>query len=338
MKRYRMLLLLCLLLFSLTGCTRARGPVRCEIFSMDTHITITCYGKEAEAAADAAAQEIERLDRLWSIGVEDSEVNRINRAGSGSLSIETREVLDTALRLYEETEGALDITVLPLMELWGFTSRDPAVPTPEAIQETLSKVGAGRLKLNGPELELEEGQGIDLGAIAKGYASARAASIIAGFDVDGAVLSLGGNIQCVGKKPTNQGRVLWKIGIRRPDDGEGYLGVLTLTDKAVITSGGYERFFEENGQRYHHILDPASGYPADGGLASVTIVSADGALADGLSTACFVMGEERSVKYWRAHAGSFDMILLTDDGRLLVTEPLKEIFTSDMKIEIITKQ
>ncbi|MCR5005603.1 MAG: FAD:protein FMN transferase [Clostridiales bacterium] len=337
MKRSAAVGLACLLLLVMTGCTMHKEPVRREIFSMDTHITITCYGKEAEEAADAAAKEIERLNQLWSIGEERSEVCRINKEGGGDVSPETAELLELALRLYAETDRALDVTVLPLMELWGFTSRDPAVPEASAVEKTLQSVDAGRVRLDGQNVQLDEGQGIDLGALAKGYASARAAAVLEAYDIEGAVLSLGGNIQCVGQKPAGKGGTLWRIGIRHPDDAATYLGVLTLTDKAVITSGGYERFFEENGQIYHHILDPSNGYPAKSGLASVTIVSADGALADGLSTACFVMGAERSIEYWKAHAEAFDMILMTDDGKLWITEPLQQIFETEMAVEVIRK-
>ena len=148
----------------------------------------------------------------------------------------------------------------------------------------------------------------------------------------GAILSLGGNVQCMGTKPDGS---KWHIGIQRPDGGEGYLGVLTLTDKAVITSGGYERYFEENGTIYHHIIDPETGYPADSGLTSVTIVSADGALADALSTACFILGKEKAEAYWKAHADQFDMILYTEEGELLITEGLADIFESDLPVVVV---
>ena len=305
MKRRTAVLWLLALVLLFGGCTRDKEPVRKEIFSMDTHITITCYGKEAKEAADAAAAEIERLNHLWSIGFEDSEVSRINRGETKDLSAETEEILATALSLYQETEGALDITILPLMELWGFTTRTPAVPDPKDLDSALQNVGADRIILKDHKLELETGQGIDFGAIAKGPAQGQEA--------------------------------LWRVGIRRPDDGAGYLGVLALTNKAVITSGGYERFFEENGQKYHHILDPKTGYPAQSGLVSVTIVSADGTLADGLSTACFVMGKERSISYWRDHADAFDMILMTEDGGLYITEPLEEVFDTEMTYEVISR-
>ena len=164
MKRRTAVLWLLALVLLFGGCTRDKEPVRKEIFSMDTHITITCYGKEAKEAADAAAAEIERLNHLWSIGFEDSEVSRINRGETKDLSAETEEILATALSLYQETEGALDITILPLMELWGFTTRTPAVPDPKDLDSALQNVGADRIILKDHKLELETGQGIDLGA------------------------------------------------------------------------------------------------------------------------------------------------------------------------------
>ena len=162
--------------------------------------------------------------------------------------------------------------------------------------------------------------------------------IFASYNIDGAIISLGGNVQCMGLKPSSDGsggKVQWRTGIQRPDYGDGYLGILTLTDKAIITSGGYERYFEENGEVYHHILDPKTGYPAKSGLTSVTIVSADGTLADGLSTSCFILGKDKAIAYWKAHQYAFDMILLTDEGDLLITKPLADAFTSDFDYSII---
>lgn len=330
MKKWILFLVLTLLL---TGCANPRQPVKKELFAMDTYMTLTAYGKGADKALDAAVQEIRRLDALWSVGRKDSEVSRINRDGKGSISPETGEIVELALQLYEETDGALDITVYPMMELWGFTGEEQHVPKETDVAQTLTRVNAAQLQVDGGQLTLGEGQGIDFGAIAKGYTSGRVMEILQEAGLQGAILSLGGNVQCMGHKPDGSE---WNVAIRRPDGGEGYLGVLTLTDKAVITSGGYERYFEEDGVTYHHILDPATGYPAQSGLVSATIISADGALADALSTACFVMGPERAADYWRAHAESFDMILLTDQGELYITKPLEGIFTSDFPVQILS--
>ena len=148
------------------------------------------------------------------------------------------------------------------------------------------------------------------------------------------LVNLGGNAQVLGTKPDGS---LWRVAVQSPDAEDEYLGVLETKDKAIITSGGYERYFEKDGVTYHHIIDPSTGYPAENGLISVTIVSADGTLADGLSTSLFVMGKDKAVDYWRTHSDEFDMILLTDDEQLYVSEGIKDSFTSDRDVNIVAK-
>lgn len=329
-------LLLCALL--LCGCAQEAetAPVRRDLFAMDTYMELSVYGDRAAEALDAAASEITRLDALLSTGDPDSGISRINAAGSGPLGEDALAMTEEALRVYRQTDGAFDITVYPLMCLWGFTGDSPAVPEPGALADCLKTVGMDRLRLDGGMLTLGEGQGIDLGGIAKGYTSGRLMEIFREYGVKSALVSLGGNVQCLGTKPDGS---LWRCGIRDPE-GTGYLGIVQVKDAAVITSGGYERFFEEGGQTYHHILDPGTGYPAYAGLLSVTVVSANGMLADALSTACFVMGPERSADYWRTYGGeegrAFDLVLLTEDGEVWVTEGLRETFSTERQLHIIT--
>ena len=148
-----------------------------------------------------------------------------------------------------------------------------------------------------------------------------------------ALVDLGGNVQALGKKPDGSE---WRIGIRDPEDESGMLGVLSISNLAVITSGGYERYFEENGETYHHIIDPRTGYPAESGLLSVTIVSPDGTLADGLSTFLFIAGQEEAEEFWRSHKDRFEMILVLEDRSVLVTEGLTDRFSSDYAFSVIS--
>ena len=164
------------------------------------------------------------------------------------------------------------------------------------------------------------------------YGVAHAGGVAKG--VTSGLVNLGGNAQVLGTKPDGS---LWRVAVQSPDSEDEYLGVLETKDKAIITSGGYERYFEKDGVTYHHIIDPSTGYPADNGLISVTIVSADGTLADGLSTSLFVMGKDKATDYWKAHSDEFDMILLTDDEKLYVSEGIKDSFTSDREFEIVEK-
>ena len=307
-----------------------------DIFAMDTYMTLTCYGERAEEALTAAVAEINRLDDLLSTGKADSEVSKLNAAGGGSLGPETKAMLEEALRVYERSDGAFDVTVYPLMQLWGFTGDAPAVPDAAELAACLEKVGSDRLSVSGDKLTLGEGQAIDLGAIAKGYTSGRLMEIFEEHGLTAALVSLGGNVQCFRSKPDGS---LWRCGIREPE-GDGYFGVVQVADKAVITSGGYERCFEENGQTYHHILDPKTGLPAKSGLISATVVSENGMLADALSTTCYVLGLEGSVDYWRTYGAeeraSFELILMTDDGEVWITEGLRECFTTECPLHVIT--
>ena len=158
--------------------------------------------------------------------------------------------------------------------------------------------------------------------------------IFANNGVTSGIISLGGNVQTLGHKPDGS---LWRVGIQDPDDTSSILATLEVADKAVITSGGYQRFFEENGVTYHHIIDPRSGYPADSGLTSVTIVSDDGTLADGLSTSLFIMGHDAAIDYWRTHSEDFDFILVSDDGSVTISAGLEDCFTlaGDRALEVV---
>lgn len=313
-----------------------------ELFAMDTYMTVTCYGERCEEALSASLEEIQRLDDLLSVGNPDSEIAKLNTQGSGTISEDTATMVEQALKLTETTGGAFDITVYPLMELWGFTTGAFAVPNQAELTKLLKNVGSDRLEYD-PEsstLTLGDGQGIDLGGIAKGFTSDRMMEILEAHDLISGVVSLGGNVQCYGTKPDG---TPWRCGIKnplKPDDSDSYLGVLEVEGKAVITSGAYERYFEDEttGKTYHHILDPANGYPADQGLLSVTIVSEKGILADGLSTACYVMGLEEAIDYWRNNGQDFDLILMTEDQEVYLTEALRDSFTSEFPTHVIMKE
>ena len=255
-------------------------------------MTIQCYGDQCEEAADAAVLEIERLDSLLSVGNPESEIIMLKGSGSAALSDDSAAMVEEALSIYDGTGGAFDITVYPLMALWGFIGGNPAVPDEDALHETLSKVGSDKLHYETAEksLTLGDGQGIDLGGIAKGYTSDRLMEIFAKYQLRSAMVSLGGNVQLYQTKPDGS---LWRCGIRDPfagQDSNALLGILSARDCAVITSGAYERCFaDENGTVYRHILDPKTGYPAQSGISSATIVS-----GNGIATAVFTVAEPES--------------------------------------------
>ena len=322
MKRRRAgaLALLVLLLLPLCGCA-PQADTR-EIFAMDTVMELTVYGSGAADRTRETAELLSGLEAKLSVTRADSEVARLNADKTVDLSTETAELLRRSLRLRDETGGALEPFLYPLTRLWGFTTGDYRVPSDAEIAETLAGIRGGSYTLDGDTASLH-GLALDFGAVAKGYAGQLAAERLRAAGVTSAILSLGGNVQTVGLKPDGS---LWNVAIRDPEDPEGYLGVLAVGETAVVTSGGYQRYFEEDGVRYIHILDPETGRPADAGLSSVTIVSADGLLADGLSTALYVLGLDRAEALWRDRS-DFEAVLVAKDGAIYVTAGLAEAFS-----------
>ena len=308
-----------------------------DVFAMDTYMTVKAYGSNGDAAVDAAVDEINRLDALLSTGKKDSEIGQINANNGGQLSEDGAVLMERSLELYKSTNGAFDVAIYPVMKAWGFTDGNYQVPDADTLKATLELVNPSLIDYDKETSTVsfkKDGVQIDLGGIAKGYTSSRIMDIYKEKGVTSGLVNLGGNAQVFGTKPDGS---LWRVAVQSPDSEDEYLGVLETKDKAIITSGGYERYFEKDGVTYHHIIDPSTGSPADNGLISVTIVSADGTLADGLSTSLFVMGKDKATNYWKAHSDEFDMILLTDDEKLYVSEGIKDSFTSDREFEIVEK-
>lgn len=317
---------LCFLLLSACGGNSvSTGPTERErsFFAMDTYMSIRAFGAEEALLARAEAA-VTDLERRISVTDPDSQIAALNREGTGTLDAETAELLRRALALCAETDGALDLSVYPVLRAWGFTTGDYRVPAPSELEALLTLVDFRRVRLDDADaVSLGLGMQIDLGSVAKGYLGDKLCALLRDGGVEHALLDLGGNVQALGGKPDGSA---WRVGIRDPQ-GAGLLGVVSVRDCAVVTSGGYERFFRDaDGTVYWHILDPASGMPAKNGLISVTVVGTEGLLCDALSTALFVMGAERAADYWRAH-GDFDLALVTEDGRLLLTPGLAERFT-----------
>ena len=302
-----------------------------DVFAMDTYMTLTAYGENAQEAVEAGIAEIQRLDDLLSTGKDTSEVAQINANGGGVLSEDTDYLVKRALDIYQSTNGAFDISIYPVMQLWGFTTGNFAVPSESDLAAKLALVDAGKIILseeNGQaSISLPEGMEIDLGGIAKGYTSGRVMDVMKSYGIKSAVINLGGNAHVLGNKTDGS---QWKVGIQDPEDENGYLGGVSVTDRAIITSGGYERYFvdEDTAVKYHHIIDPKTGYSANNGLISVTIVSADSTLADGLSTSLFVLGTEDAITYCEEHCAEdgFDAIMEDEDGKLYITDGIYDDF------------
>ena len=335
MKRFSILIAaLCL---CLTGCGKQTTEATAQIFAMDTVMEVAAYGEHAEQAVKYTEKRIEELENRLSRTKADSLVSGLNRDGSiRHLTYDYWNLIARAKEYRDATNGAFDITIAPVMDAWGFTGDSFRVPEQSELDTLLKKVNSDAIQMLGSpsdSVTLGEGQAIDLGGIAKGYTSDCVEAVFYDHEIENGKISLGGNVFVLGTKPDGSD---WRVGIKDPQNEEALAVILPLRDAYAITSGGYERYFEENGKTYHHIIDPATGYPADNGLLSVTVVAkangpdasgaGNGAMCDAFSTALFVMGEEKALDFWRTGGYDFDLVLVTADGRVVVTAGLADRF------------
>lgn len=293
------------------------------IIAMDTVMTIKAYGSNAFQGIAAATEEIYRLENLLSTTKEGSEVYRINHANGEAVQVsdETTYLIKEAINISSQTGGALDITIYPIVKCWGFTGDEFRVPEDSEIQVLLNDVGYDRVVCSDGFVKLAKGQMIDLGAVAKGYAADRVKLKLSEAGVENAIINLGGNVLTMGTKPDGE---KWSVGIKNPFSTSELTGAVSIDAKAVVTSGNYERYFEKEGKRYWHILDPQTGYPADAGVVSVTIVTDSSFLADALSTAVYVMGPEKTRELYEKR-GDFEYILITNNGETIMSENISFI-------------
>ena len=307
-----------------------------SFFAMDTYMSVKATGRDSGAAVEAVKSAIEAMDAKLSVTNSESIVSELNRTCTCVADEDLVYLLQKSSEAKELSQGAFNICIYPIMKEWGFTGGEFKVPDNKTLEGLRKLLISSQVSFSevGEPVTLSLGAMVDFGGIAKGYASKVAGDIFAEKGIKSALINLGGNVYAIGVKPDGS---LWNVAVKGPDESVKYLGVLSLSDKAVITSGGYERFFKEGGVTYHHIIDPATGYPAESGAKSVTIVSEDPTLADALSTAVFVMGLDKATDLWREHSVLFDFIYYDDAGKLYITEGIKDVFTSDLSFEIITK-
>ena len=311
------LLLLPLLLLLLTGCTRQSEKQSVTGFAFDTVLTLTAYTDD-ETLLTQALTKCAEYEQLLSTTVEGSDIWRLNHAGGDwvDVSEDTAAVLTVAQEVYTLSGGAFDITLAPVSALWDFTADTPSIPAPEALEDALTRVDGSLLEVEGTRARLPDGMSVDLGGVAKGYIADRIADFLQESGVEHALLNFGGNVRVVGDRPDS---TPWTIGIQDPNGATGDLiASLTLNHGSAVTSGTYQRYFEADGVRYHHLLDPDTGYPVHNGLDSVTILCDDGGLADALSTACFVLGETDGLALVESLEG-VEAAFLRTDGTLTVS-------------------
>ncbi|NLY30756.1 MAG: FAD:protein FMN transferase [Firmicutes bacterium] len=307
--------------------TRPRAPetISDTRVMMDTSIEIRIFG--SKRTLEAAFKRIQEIDELMSRTRKGSDIYKVNQQAGGEwvkVSADTFHVIETALRFAETTGGLFDPTITPLVELWGIGTGNPQIPDQEAIEQAKGLVDYRRVDLAPSSRRVrltQPGMGLDLGAIGKGYAADSVAQLLRERGVESALLNLGGNVYVIGGKPDG---TPWRIGIQDPFSDRGtHVTILEVRDTSIVTSGPYERFFIRNGKRYHHILNPETGYPADTGLASVSIISPSSITADALSTSVFLLGLEKGLALLE-EMEDVEAMLITNDRKVYLTSGLKQ--------------
>jgi len=339
--KYVTILLLCICLpLVFVGCdSKSEEPVSRETYLMGTIINIKAYGKNADKAVQASVDKISDIENKMSLNISTSEINKINKnAGIAPVKVSknTFDVVKASLIYSEKTKGSFDITVEPLVSLWGIGTDKARIPSKDEISNALSLINYKDVVINEKESTImlkRKGQAIDLGAIAKGYTADELKKVLLNYNVSSAFLNLGGNVYVLGNKPD---KTPWKIGVQNPLEPRGdYLGIVSVSDKSIVTSGNYERFFERNGKRYHHIFDTKTGYPAEKGLISVSIISDKSIDGDALSTSVYTLGLDEGKKLIES-LKDVEAVFVTNDKKVYTTSGLKDTFkltNTDFKLQ-----
>lgn len=295
-----------------------------------TFITQRIYGENAENAAIKALKELEYIEEKMSFFRKDSDVSKINsNSGENSVRVnkDTIHVILQAKKYGNISQGAFDITVAPIVKSWGIFTQSQKVPSDSEIKSNLKLVDYNYIEIDEKQYCVKlrkKGQMIDLGGIAKGYAGDKAVQIYKENGIKSAFINLGGDILALGEKPNG---LAWKVGIQNPNmDIDSYIGIASVKDKAVVTSGAYQRYFVQDNQKYHHIIDPRTGYPSQSDLISATIIADISIIGEALSTPAFVMGLEESIKMIKKLDG-VEAIFMTKDENIHATSRLLKSFT-----------
>lgn len=332
MRYKRIYFLVLCLIFILTGCQKAvseEATVERTGFVLGTVVTVAIYDHGSEALLDQVFDRLLAIENLMSANLDASEIGQINlNAGVSPVTVsdETLTVIDKGLDYGALSGGAFDITMEPVVALWQIGTDDAHVPDAADLEEAVSKVDYQLVQVDHDAKTVylpEVGMGIDLGGIAKGYAADEIVTLLKEAGVERAMLNLGGNVYAMGEKSDG---TPWKIGIQAPfDERNDYFGVAPVSNATVVTSGPYERYFEENGKRYHHIFDSETGWPVENDLASVSIIAEASMDGDALSTTLFVLGVERGLPLIESLPG-VECIFVTTDKTVTVSSGLVDQF------------
>lgn len=321
-----------------TGCNKT--PVTMQsisLFAMDTYMDIQAVC--SPEVLDEAGNMIHNLENIISVTNNTSNIYTLNNEGTAVFENDAAKLITDAYAMCDLTDGALDITIYPVLKAWGFTTGSMRVPEGDEIERLLANVDYTKVNITGDEaitVNIPSGVQIDLGSVAKGYTSDMIGDFLRQERVGSALINLGGNVMCIGTKPSGD---LWKVAIKSPftDSKSGIIGVYEAKDEAIITSGGYERYFEQDGNIYWHILDPATGTPVRNGLVSVTVIGKKGIVCDALSTAVFVMGLEKGTMFWQEHPElEVDLVFVTEQKDIYVTEGIADKFSLSSEYSELT--
>lgn len=294
---------------------------------MDTFTEITVNSKNADEALDFSEELIFKLNN--DLNKTSGIISQINSDGNGLLSGYAGKAIKAAYEFSEKTNGSFDLTIAPLIDLWGFYKKEYYVPQDDELKKALKNVDYKKISLYGDKIELN-GTKIDIDGIAKGYATDVLVNELKNKNVNSALISLGGNIYALGAN----GSKPWKIGIANPKNPSEYIGTLEIENKAVVTSGSYQRNFTESNILYHHILDPSTGKNPTNKLSSVTVIGKSATECDALSTAFFVMGIEKACEYL-SYAPNIGAIFINDDNTAYISSNLKNTFKESKNITSI---
>ncbi len=311
-----------LLLYIVCGKRTALREFEKQAFYFDTVISLKFYAKEnGDELMQHCLEMCRDMEDTFSRTKEDSELYQINHRTENEVEVseEMAQLISLGLEYYEKSGGKFDITVAPLSELWDFKSEDAQVPPAEKIAQALAKVDASKVHVNGNILIFDRADTmIDLGALVKGYAADRLREYLQANGVESGILNLGGNVLTIGSKPDNG--AAWEVGIRTPFDTAGsYIAVVEARNQAVVTSGIYERYFEQDGVLYHHILDPDTGYPIQNDIWEVSVICESSLLGDVLSTTCLALGIDDAKKLIEAMEG-VEAVFVCDDLEVIYTD------------------
>lgn len=292
-------------------------------FAMDTIISIR-FSASDRAPMEECRSLVEELENLFSRTDHDSEISRLNREGTAritELSEDTVKLIRQSFDISRNTGGAFDCTLGQFTQLWDFTAQTPQIPAPQSLTEAKKHTGYENLQINENQMTLLSGVQLDLGGIAKGYAADKVKQLLCDQGIQDGLISLGGNVYAMG---TNASKP-WKIGISDPENTQDTIGYVLLSECSAVTSGDYQRYFELDGKKYHHILDPDTGIPVENELSSVTVLDGNSAKADGYSTALFVMGLEKGMQFAEDH--ELSAVFVTKDNRIYTVGKTAQTFT-----------